>query len=87
MLAASALDVALVSAFAAVAAAVATPLASWFVAIAHNRHERWVTTYADRRDAYIGLLRTVYRRHLTLSALMAHLKQTIPRSTKRRATR
>lgn len=78
MFAVSALDVAFVSAFAAVAAAVAAPLASWLVASANNRHDRWVKTYADLRDAYVGLLRTLYSRHVVASALIAAVEANDP---------
>jgi hypothetical protein len=51
-----------VSAIAAVAAAVAAPLSAYLVALANNRHDRWVKTYSDLRDAYVRLLSTIARR-------------------------
>ena len=56
MVAITALDVAFISAMAAVAAAVAAPFAAWVVAIVNIRHHRWVKTYEDLRDAYSRLL-------------------------------
>jgi hypothetical protein len=72
MFAISALDVAFVSAIAAVAAAVAAPLSAWLLAIANNRHDRWVKTYGDLREAYVSCLRAIYseRGHAGLLALM-----------------
>jgi hypothetical protein len=73
MLAISGLDVAFVSAIAAIAAAIAAPLSSWLVAIANNRHDRWVKTYDDLRDAYLRLLRQIYRLHTSTSAFVQML--------------
>jgi hypothetical protein len=50
------LDVAFISAVAAAAAAVAAPISAWFIAMAHNRHDRWVKTFDNLRTAYSGLL-------------------------------
>lgn len=52
----SALDVAFISATAAVAAAIAAPISAWVVARANNTHDRWVKTYGDLHTAYSSLL-------------------------------
>jgi hypothetical protein len=74
MLAISGLDVAFVSAIAAVAAAVAAPLSAWLVALATHRHERWVKTYDDVREAYQNVLRALYASRTVASALAGALE-------------
>lgn len=78
MLAISGLDVAFVSAIAAVAAAIAAPLSAWLVAVANNRHDRWVKTYDDLRDAYLRLLRVIFSAHVNTSAFVAVLERDDP---------
>jgi hypothetical protein len=78
VLAISGLDVAFVSAIAAVAAAIAAPLSAWLVAVANNRHDRWVKTYDDLRDAYLRLLRVIFSAHVNTSAFVAVLERDDP---------
>jgi hypothetical protein len=52
----TALDVAFITAMAAVAAAVAAPISAWVVASSNSKHDRWVKTYDDLHDAYSKLL-------------------------------
>jgi hypothetical protein len=56
MVAITSLDVAFITAMAAVAAAIAAPASAWLVARTNNKHDRWVKTYGDLHDAYSGLL-------------------------------
>jgi len=59
VIAITSLDVAFISAMAAVAAAIAAPASAWLVATANNKHDRWVKMYGDLRDAYVGVLREI----------------------------
>jgi hypothetical protein len=61
VVAVTALDVALVSSIAALTAAAITPVVTWIVADARNRHERWSRIYDDKRDAYVKVLESGYR--------------------------
>jgi hypothetical protein len=53
---------------------VTAPLVSWLVAIANNRHDRWVKTYDDRRDTYMRLLSRLFAEQQTVIALMRALQ-------------
>lgn len=55
----TALDVAFASAVAGALAVAAAPLTSYLTTRAANRHARWEKSYDDRRDALLGILRTV----------------------------
>ncbi len=55
------LDVALVTAVAAVVGAAVAPAVTWLAAVGRERHDRWAQRYEDRRDAYLGALRVGYR--------------------------
>jgi hypothetical protein len=65
----SALDVAFVSAIAAVAAAIAAPISAWVVARANNTHDRWVKTYGDMRTAYASLLQDIIAARASIQRL------------------
>lgn len=70
VVAVSGLEVALVSAIAAVAAVVMTPLAAFITARQQHRHERWLHLYTDRRDAYVALLQYNERNASWLESLV-----------------
>jgi len=61
LLAVSALDVALISAIAALIASTISPLTTWLVASATNRHERLMRIREDKKTAYESLLRDARR--------------------------
>jgi hypothetical protein len=70
MVAVSALEVALISAIAAAAAVVVTPLAALITARWGHRHEYRLRLYEDRRDAYMALLRYNFENASWLDALL-----------------
>jgi hypothetical protein len=65
----SALDVAFITALAAVAAAIAAPISAWVVARATNEHDRWAKTYSDLHVAYSSLLQDFIAARATIQRL------------------
>ena len=76
----SALDVAFVTAIAAIVGAAVAPAVTWLTATSRERHERWLQRYADQRDAYLGALRIGYRAVDVLSEFIRVLEEGDPAS-------
>jgi len=77
----TALDVAFVTALAAIAGALVAPLITWLIATARNKQDRWAVLYADRRDAYLKLLTALNRTLIEFEKLEQAVKEQDPEYT------
>ncbi len=78
IVAVSALDVAFVSAIAAIIGATVSPLSGWLVTKATQRHERSLRIYDDRRDAYLSVLAGAWEARHILGELIRVTKEERP---------
>jgi hypothetical protein len=76
----SALDVAFISALAAVTAAIAAPISAWVVARANNTHDRWAKVYGDLHVAYTSLLQDLIAARASIQRLAQAYERGDPES-------